>query len=1034
MQSKSLVRIFTALALIVVVYQFLMWFPTNDIENNASQYADIAVQGIADEKVKEFKRDSFRNAYLDSVSNEKVSFLFFNSTYQEYKRQQIAWGLDLQGGMSVVLQVDLKDLIIALASGSEDPTFRQALVDAEKNQQNAQSDFVSLFGQAYNQLTQEVPLARIFTLNEQLSSEINIESSNDEVIAAIRKIAGETVESTYNLLKKRIDKFGVAQPVVSLDKSTDRITVELPGVRNPKRARNFLQATANLEFWELHQNTAIIGQLVQLNDNLKKKRDAEKLVDTKTDSADVVQDTVVADSSDLGDLGDLGDLSLATTDSVEQDFGPIFELLSAQNDGSAVIGASETANVSKLSELLNSKEARRILPKSVRFVWDARPFKATDGKEYYTLYAINTRGRKSSKLNGESVVSAFPTPNPSGTGFAVSLNMNDEGTRVWKKMTTENVGKQVAVVLDDQVYSAPVVNEPIPSGRTQISGGFNEITEATDLANILSIGKLPSKTVIIEEAVVGPTLGAATVNAGLWSLAIGFILVLLFMLGYYASAGVLAVIALFINIFFIFGSLASFGTVLTLPGIAGIVLTIGMAVYANVIIFERIREEIRNGKHWKDAIVNGFKYSYSAIIDANITTFAVAAVLYMYGLGPIKGFATVLMIGVACSVFAAVLIGRLLFDNRIVKEKEVSVWMNWSKNILAKPSFNFLEKRKIAYAVSAIILTGGIISMATSGFELGIDLKGGRSYTIEFNGQVNIDDLKSNVIASFSSVGVDEENADKVIIREFSKSNQVKLTTSYLQGEEGNMDVDSILMRKLYDGVKSYAGSETSFEDFENAVESKAENGFFMTGNSKVGPTIADDISESAYKAALIALLFIFIYIFVRFNKWQYSAGALAALVHDVLFVLSIFSIFKSILPFSLEIDQAFIAAILTVIGYSINDTVVVFDRIREVGRDMQDKASFKNIANIALNSTISRTLITSLTTLLVVLILFFFGGDGIRGFAFALVTGVLVGTYSSIFIATPIVVDTTGDKNIFDEKIEPVEDEDVEEEVANNS
>ena len=506
------------------------------------------------------------------------------------------------------------------------------------------------------------------------------------------------------------------------------------------------------------------------------------------------------------------------------------------------------------------------------------------------------------------------------------------------------------------------------------------------------------------------------------------------MLGYYASAGVLAVIALFINIFFIFGSLASFGTVLTLPGIAGIVLTIGMAVDANVIIFERIREEIRSGKYWTDAIVNGFKYSYSAIIDANFTTFFVAAVLYAYGLGPIKGFATVLMIGVVCSVFAAVLIGRLLFDNRIVKEKEVSVWMNWSKNVLAKPSIDFLGKRKIAYAISAIILTGGIISMTTSGFELGIDLKGGRSYTIEFNGQVNIDELKSNVIASFETVGADVDNADKVIIREFSKSNQVKLTTSYLQGEEGNMDVDSILMRKLYDGVKNYAGGETSFNDFENAVESKADNGFFMTGNSKVGPTIADDISESAYKAAIIALLLIFIYIFFRFNKWQYSAGALAALVHDVLFVLSIFSIFKSILPFSLEIDQAFIAAILTVIGYSINDTVVVFDRIREVGRDLQNKASFKNIANIALNSTISRTLITSLTTLLVVLILFIFGGDGIRGFAFALVTGVLVGTYSSIFIATPIVVDTTGDKNIFDEKIEPVEDPDVQEEVAGNS
>jgi SecD/SecF fusion protein len=587
-------------------------------------------------------------------------------------------------------------------------------------------------------------------------------------------------------------------------------------------------------------------------------------------------------------------------------------------------------------------------------------------------------------------------------------------------MTSDNVGRQVAVVLDDKVYSAPRVNEPIPNGNTSISGGFEEVTEAADLANILSIGKLPSRPEIIEEAVVGPTLGQATVTAGLFSLVVGFLIVLLYMLGYYAFAGFISVIALVLNVFFIFGSLASLGTVFTLPGIAGIVLTIGMAVDANVIIFERIREELRADNDWKSSILKGFNHSYSAIFDANITTLFVAAILFNFGLGPIKGFATVLIIGVVCSVFAAVLIGRMIFDHYMEKDKPVSVWMNWSKNILANPGVDFVSKRKIAYSVSGLILIVGLISIFTSGFELGVDLKGGRSYTVQFSQDVDIDQFKSEVVAAFQTVGLDEENADKAIVREFSKSTQAKLTTSFLQ-DNLEINVDSIVLRKVYEAAKNYTSNELSYEAFVNGepAEGAQDGAFYLSASSKVGPTIADDIRNSAGMAAVLSLLFIFLYILFRFNKWQYSAGALAALVHDVLFVLSIFSIFKGILPFSLEIDQAFIAAILTVIGYSINDTVVVFDRIREVGRDLQDTKSFKDIVNLAVNNTISRTCITSVTTLFVVLVLFIFGGSGISGFAFALLIGILVGTYSSIFIATPVVVDTTGDKNIFDEKIE---------------
>ncbi|WMX15969.1 protein translocase subunit SecDF [Aureispira sp. CCB-E] len=1031
MQGKALIKFFTGVALLVVAYQFLLWFPTRSVESNADQYAAAAVSQMPDSNVKEERRDSFRNAYLDSVSNKPVfSIPFVKSyNYQELKQQQIAWGLDLQGGMSVVMQVDLQELIIALSGKSSNPEFLKALDQAKIAQQSAQTDYVTLFGQEYETLT-DYPLARLFSVSERLKGEVTVNSTNEEVLTAIRKVAAETVESTYNLLKKRIDRYGVAQPVVSLDKNTDRITVELPGVRNPKRARKYLVATANLEFWELHQNADIQNELITLNETLKEQQKIKeglqdttsKVEEVPTVAEETPDSTGLEGDSTLSDLGSLegeGDLAGDSTD-----IGPLFKILQlnfAQNTQqlSGVIGYAELSNVAAVEAMLKSKAAKKALgskARSVRFVWDAKPFESTDGKNFLALYALNTKGRDNSVLSGERVVQSFPTPNPTGSGFAVSLSMDQEGARIWKKMTTDNVGRQVAVVLDNKVYSAPNVNEPIPNGNTSISGGFEEVTEAKDLANILSIGKLPARPEIIEEAVVGPSLGAATVSAGIWSLVGGFVLVLLYMLGYYAMAGVIAVIALFLNVFFIFGSLASFGTVLTLPGIAGIVLTIGMAVDANVIIFERIREELRGGQDWKAAITKGFSHSYSAILDANITTLIVAAILYNFGLGPIKGFATVLIIGVVCSVFSAVLIGRMIFDSYMERNKEVTVWASWSKNILANPGIDFVSKRKIAYGISGLVLAAGIVSILTKGFELGVDLQGGRSYTVQFAENVDASAFKTEIEKAFATVEKDKENVNKTVVREFSKATQAKITTSFLQ-KELEIDADSVILRKVYEGAKAYSGNDISYEDFAagEPAEGGQAGGFYLSASSKVGPTIADDIRNSAGWAAGLSLIFIFLYIFLRFSRWQYSAGALAALVHDVLFVLSIFSIFKGILPFSLEIDQAFIAAILTVIGYSINDTVVVFDRIREVGRDMQDKASFKEIVNIAVNNTISRTCITSLTTLLVVLILFLFGGSGISGFAFALLIGILVGTYSSIFIATPVVVDTTGDRNIFD-------------------
>lgn len=1024
MQGKSFVRFFTIALLLVVSYIFLLMIPTNIEEGKAKDYAAAQVDTVNNDEDPDVQYDKAHQYFLDSISDEAVLNLGFKSyTYQELKRNQLSLGLDLKGGMSVVLQVDLTGLIKELSKKSADPDFNKAIEEAKAAQNSSQTDFVTLFGQKYEALSSK-PLARFFIVSDKLQ-DIDVNSSNDEVITAIRKEASATVERTFNLLKQRIDKFGVAQPVVSLDKSTDRITVELPGVRSPERARTFLRGTANLEFWEMYTalelvGTQTAGPLVQLNNELKGSMYDESKADNDTIAAPVVLDSLteakieaVRTDSTLSDsirdakadsIREQYEKDFAATDSTN--VGPLFKVMSVMIDQNttendpfrAIVQVSDTGRV---MELLTSDIARRTLPRDVEFSWENEIQKGETGERFIALFALRTRGLKEAPLQGDRVTNSQATSNPSGFGYAVSLAMDRKGASEWKKMTEDNVDRCVAVVLDGKVYSWPRVNEVIANGNTSISGNFSA-TEATDLSNILSIGKLPAKPEIIEEAIIGPTLGQKTVNAGLLALVIGFILVLVFMLTYYAGAGLLAVIALFLNIFFIFGCLASFGTVLTLPGIAGIVLTIGMAVDANVIIFERIREELRNGFGWKESIENGFKYSYSAIIDANVTSFVTALILFQYGLGPIKGFATVLMIGVACSVFAAVLFGRLLFDRFLVRNKEIKVWTAATKNVLAKVNFDFIGKRKIAYAVSSVLLIAGLASMFTQGFELGVDFQGGRSYTVEFPKDVKVADLKVKLQDAF-------DGYDKNVVKTFNQANQVKITTSYKQ-DENTQEVDLLVLQKLFEGAKAYAAADANFESFKKGkAQASNEAGLFLLANSKVGPTIADDIRQSAFWASILSLLFIFVYILLRFRRWQFSVGAIAALFHDVIIVLGIFSLFKGIMPFSMEIDQAFIAALLTIIGYSINDTVIVFDRIRETATNNPD-SKIKWIVNKAIGSTLSRTSITSLTTFFVVFILFLFGGDGIRGFAFALLIGIIVGTYSSMFIASPVVVDTTSD------------------------
>ena len=1034
MQGKSFVRFFTIALVLVVSYIFLLMLPTARIERQASEYAEAKAANIKDPEEKERVFEEAQEYFLDDSIADQRFWYTGNKNYEELKKAQLSLGLDLKGGMSVVLQVNLRDMVIALAKESTDSTFRLAIDNARKAQNANQGDFVTLFGREFEKIAKGRPLAAFFISSDKLQG-VTVNSTNQQVLAAIRKESSFAVENTYNLLKKRIDKFGVVSPTVALDKSTDRITVELPGIKSPKRARRLLQATANLEFWELYMATELLlnqsggGPVYALNEALKKNPKYNgKKEQTKPDSAAQVKiDSITKDTSlsqvKKDSLIALLDPSKANDST---NVGPLFQIASPaqriDNKNNSIVDPKEpfmmtvkVADTAKVMALLRSDEAQSIIPRDIRFVWSGKSNKDKDsGIRYYSLLALNTRGAKKAALSGERVTStSVNTAQRGGLEYAVNVSMDKEGTRLWKKMTEDNVGKAVAVVLDDKVQSWPVVQGVIPNGNTQITGNFTA-ADANELANMLSIGKLPATTEIIEESVVGPSLGQSTINAGLFSLLGGFLLVLVFMLVYYSFSGLIAVATLFLNIFIIFGCLASFGTVLTLPGIAGIVLTIGMAVDANVIIFERIREELRKPDAvWKNAVAEGFKHSYSSIIDANVTTLVTAIILFIYGLGPIKGFATVLAIGVVSSVFTAVLVGRLFFEYFIKNNKPVAIWTGATKNVLANPSIDFMKMRKVSYLVSGVLLVAGLVSIFTRGFELGVDFQGGRSYIVEFPKDVNVSDLKKELTASLDGYSSSS-------IKNFGAANQVKITTSYLQDSEKEPAlVDSIVLTKVAAASKKYAGkAEIADSVFAAGKPDAAKAGLYLLASSKVGPTIADDIRQSAFLASILALAFIFFYILIRFRKWQFSLGAIVALFHDVLIVAGLFSLLRGFTTFSLEVDQHFVAAILTIIGYSINDTVIVYDRIREEAT-LTPGDRLKDVVNRSINSTLSRTSFTSLTTWIVIAMLFFFGGDGVAGFAFALFVGIFVGTYSSIFIASPIVVDASKDTSSFARKEE---------------
>ncbi len=1015
MQGKGIIRFFLILLTAVCLLQYLYLLPTRQVERDAENFAAKATAGLTDENAIITAHKIARAEYLDSMSSEPVISipLLGKFSYEKLKRQQIALGLDLKGGISTVLQVNLRQFLETLSNNTKEPAFKQALDNADIVLKKTQTDYVTLFGQEWAKVSNGQKLAPIFTRNATLRQEITFETSDADVLTILRKKANETVDLTFKRLKDRIDKLGVVQPNVSLDKARDLILVELPGVDNPERARNYLQSTAKLEFWDLYRvsDPGIMEAFANADDRLK-KLEAGDTTTTTVDTALTRIDTIWSPKMDS--TGTVIDSEMTTrvvpiSKDPTANSGPLLSLLKLNfYDGKsiqypfAVMGVANKNKINAIDTMLSRPSVKAVFPPDVKLMWSAKPTTDKDGKttDEYELYAIKMkRGSEVAPLEGDRVVTATSNPDPVTNQVAVTLRMDNLGAKTWADMTTkaaQDNNREIAIALDGEVVSAPRVNEAITTGDSRISGNFS-IQEGQDLANILQIGKLPARTSIVQESLIGPSLGKDNINKSMIALIVATLLVLLFMVFYYGGGGIVAIIALIANIFFLFGALSSLGTVLTLPGIAGIVLTIGMAVDANVIIYERIKEEIREGKSLKNSIADGFRHSYAAIIDANVTTILSSIALIYFGLGPIKGFAVVLFIGILSSMFTAVLVSRMIFDWWLAKGRSITFWIPPTKNFLAHLHVDWLSKRKYAYFASIAFVVIGTISIIVRGFDLGVDFKGGYSYNVAFDQseKINDDALRAVLTTSFGSAPT---------VKSIDAVNTFNITTSYLI-DDNSTEAHNQVSAKLFEGVNNLVGGKLDMALFMQ-TDSK---GTHVTSSAKVGPTIADDITKSSIYASILAVFLIFVYILIRFTKWQYSLGVVIAALHDALFVLVSFSLFRGLLPFSMELDQTFIAALLTIIGYSINDTIVTFDRIRENFNLYTGKTKHE-ILNISINQTMSRTLITVLTVFLVSLALLFFGGASIKGFAFALVIGLLTGTYSSIFVATPLLADLSGD------------------------
>ena len=988
MQSKGAIRFVAILLLLASIWQLSFTLVTNRQEKNAAKYAEAkaeaAMQTAAFSKVAEgdkafyldsLKKDENRR-YIDSISSEKI---YFGYTYKDVKTKAINLGLDLKGGMNVMLQVQLKDLVKALSGGKENPEFVQALALAEQRSVNSRQDFITLFAEAWKETSNGMPLAQIFSTYE-MRDKITAESTDAEVLEVIRSESESAISNSFNVLRNRIDRFGVTQPNIQKLGNSGRILVELPGVKEPERVRKLLQGTASLEFWATYDNAEIEAYLAEANATL-----ATLLGDDEAVVEETKSDDILAQELQQAEV---------EADAAIRKQNPLFSVLQPSGArGYACIGYAHYADTATINKYFAMPQIKQLFPPEFKPMWTVKASAMDPNQNIFELVAIKATSRDGkAPLDGGVVTDARVQYGNTGGNPEVSMSMNAEGANIWARMTKDNIGKQIAIVLDGMVYSYPTVNGEIAGGSSQITGNFT-LEEAEDLANVLKSGKLPAPATIIQEQVVGPSLGAESINAGLISFVIAFLLVLLYMVIFYQGAGLVADIALLCNVVLLFGTLVSFGAVLTLPGIAGLVLTLGMAVDANVIIYERIKEELRAGKGLSKAIADGYKNAYSAIIDGQFTTFLTGVVLFMFGSGPVQGFATTLLIGIITSVLTSVFITRVIFDDRVSKGKNITFDNNLTRNFLQNTKVDFLGKKKIAYIVSGALILISLVSIFTKGFTYGVDFTGGRTYVVRFDQPVTAEDVRAAAIAEFDGA---------VEVKQFGGESQMKITTQYLVEDEST-DADATVENKLYNALQGFFADELTFAEITSTLDNP--NG--IISSDKVGPTIANDITRNAIIAVIIALFVIFAYIAVRFNGWTWGLGGVAGLAHTALIVIGFFSLFSGILPFSLDIDQTFIAAILTIIGYAINDTVVIFDRIREY-KELHPKSDFRQNVNEALNSTLSRTMNTSLTTLVTMLAIAIFGGEVIRGLAVALILGIIIGTYASIFIATPIMFDVT--------------------------
>ncbi|RYJ41876.1 protein translocase subunit SecDF [Flavobacterium beibuense] len=971
MQNKGLIKFFAIILAAVSIYQLSFTFASNKVQDDAKAFAN-------GDSTKEL-------AYLDSIGKEDV---FLGYTYNQVRDKQINKGLDLEGGINVILQISVKDILKGLANNTDNAVFNKALEVATKEQQGNQ-DYLDAFFVAFEKESKgSIQLSSPKIFANRNFSEVKTSMTDEEVKAQVKKKVSDAIDSAFGVLTKRIDKFGVVQPNLQKLGQSGRILVELPGAKDIDRVKKLLQSTAQLEFWEVYKLDDLAPFLGQASQILQETEKAEEAKAETKDTVNSSLESLLVDKAEDSAAAKKGN-------------NPLFEIFQPGFQGGPIIGMAATKDTAKINSYFKRSDIRANLTgdlRFVRFAW-GKESKANPG--VVELYALKGNKENLAPLSGSVITGAKDDFDQLGKPI-VSMQMDAKGSRIWEDLTRKAYEERgnIAIVLDNVVYSAPTVTTgAISGGNSQISGSF-DVTETKDLANVLRAGKLPASADIVQSEVVGPSLGQEAIDNGITSSLVGLLLISFWMIFYYGKAGWYANLALAVNLLLLFGVLASLGAVLTLPGIAGIVLTMGTAVDANIIIYERAKEELRIGKTLGESIKDAFSWkgAMSSIIDANVTTFLTGLVLLIFGTGPVKGFATTLLIGILTSLFTAIFITRILLDWAANRSGNLTFNTSITKNWFTKFDFNFLAKKKLAYVISGILIAGSFVSFAVNGLDQGIDFVGGRTFQVKFENKVSVEEVKSVLSDAFGSA---------VDAKVFGSENQLRITTKYKVDAHG-VEVDKEVNHILYDNLKKFYTTDISYDKFVNSYEGK-ELGVLQA--SKVGPTIAKDIKTNSYWAVLGSLVIVFLYLMISFRRWQFSLGAVAAVTHDVIIVLGIYSAGYAIAPFQMEMNQHFIAAILTVIGYSLNDTVIVFDRVREyLGGNV--KGDFNSIVNHSINTTLSRTINTSLTVIIVLLIMFIFGGESIRGFVFAMLVGIIVGTYSSLFIATPILVDTVSAKD----------------------